>query len=189
MNSKGFTLVELLVTVVIIGILTWISLPQYRQSVEKSRAAEAIVVLTKLANAEKNYNNLRNTYTDDLRLLDFDNPAFSAAGTEDATGFSSKNFNFKASRATAGTFMAYAERRDANKVYTILIAVREGGDVVKWCYPGSAASLEKETVDGWQQTKLPATDGDIETITNYSQISSRLCLAIANMDEKGIISH
>lgn len=50
-NRRGFTLVEVLTVVLIVGVLTSIALPQYTRSIERSRATEAMVGLKALNDA------------------------------------------------------------------------------------------------------------------------------------------
>jgi len=54
-SKQAFTLIELLVVVLIIGILAAVALPQYQKAVEKSRMAEAIVLMRAIANAQQIY--------------------------------------------------------------------------------------------------------------------------------------
>jgi type IV pilus assembly protein PilE len=44
-KSKGFNLIELMVTVAIIGILASIAIPSYRQYIERAKASDALNVL------------------------------------------------------------------------------------------------------------------------------------------------
>ena len=53
--NKGFTLLEMLVVVLIIGILAGIALPQYQSAVRKARVAEAKLTLRALIDATDRY--------------------------------------------------------------------------------------------------------------------------------------
>ena len=74
-NKKAFTLVELLVVVLIIGILAAIAVPQYQKAVYKSRYAQLKFLLQGLFNAEQAYFLANNEFTDDYSKLDVTLPA------------------------------------------------------------------------------------------------------------------
>lgn len=54
-NKKGFTLIEILVVVLIIGILAAIALPQYRKVVEESKVSEALVNIKAIEHSMRMY--------------------------------------------------------------------------------------------------------------------------------------
>ena len=61
--GKGFTLLELIVVIIIIGILATLGFMQYQAVTEKSRTAEAIRVLGDLRTLEQAYYVENNKYT------------------------------------------------------------------------------------------------------------------------------
>lgn len=60
----GFTLIELMVTVAIVGILASIAFPSYQESVRKSRRVDAQGALLGFANAMERHFTEFNTYCD-----------------------------------------------------------------------------------------------------------------------------
>ena len=55
MYRKGFTLLELVIVVIVLGVLASIALPQYAGFVEKARAAEAVATIGSIKTAEIAY--------------------------------------------------------------------------------------------------------------------------------------
>ena len=69
-NKLGFTLIEMLVVVLIIGILAGVALPQYTNAVRKARVAEAKITLKAWVDAtDRHYlNSTNNPSLDDIDI-------------------------------------------------------------------------------------------------------------------------
>lgn len=61
-RSGGFTLIELMITVAIVGILAAIAYPSYQEQIRKGRRADAMAQLVTLAQAYERYYTSNNTY-------------------------------------------------------------------------------------------------------------------------------
>ncbi len=74
-RPAGFTLMEILIVVVMVGFLMMIALPAYQESIRKGRRADAKAGLMSAANREESFMLDRGTYTLDMKELGFeDNP-------------------------------------------------------------------------------------------------------------------
>ncbi len=73
-RRRGFTLVELAVVVVIIGVLAAFGVPRFLQSVERSKASEAFGYLSSVRSAQERYLARQGTYADDISKLDIQAP-------------------------------------------------------------------------------------------------------------------
>lgn len=72
--EQGFTLIEVMLTVVIIGILASIAYPSYIDFVTKSGRSEGVAAVMKVANLQEQYYLDNRAYTDDLSSLGLADP-------------------------------------------------------------------------------------------------------------------
>jgi len=61
-NKKGFTLIELIIVIVIVGILALVAIPRYFANVEKARKAEALSSMRAIREAIMGYYAANNAY-------------------------------------------------------------------------------------------------------------------------------
>ena len=73
--QPGFTLIELIIAVAIIGILVRIAYPAFTQQLRKARRAEAKAALLDLASREERYMSTANQYTSTPLALGFSSSA------------------------------------------------------------------------------------------------------------------
>lgn len=79
--NRGFSLIEMLIVGVIIGVLVTLAFPEYRKAVEKSRVAEAITMLGNIMKGEQVHYLDTGEFTSNLRELLIDVPGM-AQGDE-----------------------------------------------------------------------------------------------------------
>jgi type IV pilus assembly protein PilA len=69
-TRAGFTLVELAVVIVIIGVLAAFAVPRFKASVERSKAAEAFNYLASVQAAQERFHARQSTYAQNVADLD-----------------------------------------------------------------------------------------------------------------------
>ena len=70
-NTKGFSLIELMVVVAILGIIAVIAFPSYQDSVRKGKRADGESLLLEIAARQGRHLYTNGTYSTDLTDLNF----------------------------------------------------------------------------------------------------------------------
>ncbi len=135
--AGGFTLVELAVVIIIIGVLAAFAVPRFLDSVERSKAAESFNYLSAVRAAQERYQVRQGTYTDDLTKLDIKmpQPKYFAVGTPAAGTTGSLEDSWTLTLTRSGTAAGYGE-------YTVTFT-EEGYDAANSDIPESINPMQQ----------------------------------------------
>lgn len=97
-NEHGFTLIELMITVVIVSILASIALPSYQSYILKSHRTAAIGAIMELAGREARYYTINNSYTASMVALGYSADPMPVTG-----GSSTTYYNLSVQSASPST--------------------------------------------------------------------------------------
>ena len=118
LNNKGFSLIELLVVVLILGILAAMAIPQYMRVIERQRGMEAITILAIIGKAQERFFVTNGeVYATVFQDIDADFIDFSTGQPPTGATFNHRLFTFTISGSTCATGKATAARKTG--AYTI----------------------------------------------------------------------
>lgn len=75
-NTRAFTLIEVMITLVIIAIIASVAVPYYRSHVMRTDRTEIIPEMQRMMSAQERFFLGNRTYTDDLKDLGFDENSY-----------------------------------------------------------------------------------------------------------------
>ena len=135
-TMRGVTLMELMIVVVIIGILTAIAYPSYRQYVAKAKRNEAKSCLLQIATMQERFYLQNSTYTADMTALGF------PVGANFLTDSSSYVCNVTAASPAAFAATATYQKGDA-----------EAGKCATFSIDGVGSKTSTPFDDCWTNTR------------------------------------
>jgi len=105
MNRHAFTLMELMITTIVVGVLASVAVPSYTRHMERVRVTEGVHALTVLREDQLAYKVEHGSYATSLALLDIDIPA-------------SANWNVPVVANNPGNFAQITNRTDGYTLWS-----------------------------------------------------------------------
>jgi len=130
MTRRGFTLIELIMVVIVIGILVSIAVPTYLDTVERTKSKEAIATLQSILAAERNYAAERRVFRPAAQA---DDSAWLSIGMDNPNNNSERAFNYVINSSTDTDFIASATRNSGPYLNNYITIDHNGAlDTTHW---------------------------------------------------------
>ena len=119
LRKEAFTLLEIIIVIIIIGILATLAVPQYQKLVRKARLQEGVTGLGAIHTAERMYYVEYGTYTTNIADLDIDNPP-------------TDNFTYNITSTSTSTWQATAVPTTSLNINATVTVDQDGDISYQW---------------------------------------------------------
>lgn len=165
--KKGFTLIELMIVVAIIGILTMIAMPSYQDYTRRAGVAEGLQIILPAKTAMMEYYQEHNRFPEtnwDIKDLIHipDNPEYIAGGVPVAEAKGKFVTGYAVSSGIIYIYFSkeFDESKGTYKVELPVVPVMKEGGIVWYC--GYAAGKEMGYGTGYQKVSTVLGDNNVK---------------------------
>lgn len=138
-GGRGFTTIELLIALVVLGLLMAIALPSYQSSLRKSRRVEAFNALTSIQQGQERHRSINPGFTTNLTAAPSASiPGLGLPGTRTSGGYYDLSVTVDDATTYVATATAVAGTSQASDGTCSVLAVRMQGGNVRY---GSGATI------------------------------------------------
>lgn len=140
-TGRGFTLIELMVTMVVVAILAAVALPSFLDSIRKGRRADAFTAITSIQQAQEQWRGSHAAYTDTL-LNTAIAPALAnglGVGLESSSGYYALRVDLRATGYDAVATAVSGKSQAEDGTCKVLGIRHEGGNLK---YGSGAAAID-----------------------------------------------